>query len=61
MKTPARLGALAALYFLPTAVAMARKHRNRSAVFFLNLFAGWTIIGWVICLIWATIRDPSSY
>lgn len=61
MRTPAKAGAIAAIYFLPTAVALARKHRNGSAVAALNLFAGWTIIGWVIALIWATIRDPSSY
>ena len=61
MRAPAKAGAIAGLYFLPTTLALARKHRNGSAVFFLNLFAGWTIIGWVICLIWATVRDPSSY
>jgi hypothetical protein len=61
MSKPAKAGAILALYFLPSALAVARKHRNRSALFLLNLCAGWTVIGWVICLIWAVIRDPSSY
>jgi hypothetical protein len=58
---PTRLGLIAAVYFLPSMVALARRHRNGSAVFLLNLLAGWTVIGWVISLIWATIKDPSSY
>jgi hypothetical protein len=58
---PARLGLIAAVYFLPSTIAVARRHRNGSAVFLLNLLAGWTIIGWVISLIWASIKDPSSY
>ncbi|MGH2585344.1 MAG: superinfection immunity protein [Dehalococcoidia bacterium] len=58
---PARLGLIATVYFLPSMLAVARHHRNGSAVFLLNLLAGWTVVGWVISLIWATIKDPSSY
>lgn len=42
----------AALYFLPTIVAF-RRHatvRGTVAVAVLNLFLGWTFIGWVISL-----------
>jgi hypothetical protein len=60
MKLP-RLGLIAAIYFLPSMLAVARHHRNASALFLLNLLAGWTVIGWVISLIWAMIKDPSSY
>lgn len=38
-------------YFLPAVVA--RKHRQASAIFLLNLFTGWTLIGWLAALIWA--------
>ena len=41
------------LYFLPAIVAGFRDHRNTGAVFVLNLFLGWTFIGWVIALVWA--------
>lgn len=41
------------IYFLPTIVAFLRHHTNVLAIFVLNLFLGWTLIGWVISLIWA--------
>lgn len=40
-------------YFLPTIVALARRHQNGLAIFVLNLLLGWTFIGWAIALIWA--------
>ncbi len=39
-------------YFIPTAIAIFRSHRI-GAVFVLNLLTGWTIIGWIVALIWA--------
>ena len=42
-----------ALYFLPTFYAYHRKHKNVEAILILNLFAGWTFIGWLIALIWS--------
>ena len=41
------------MYFLPGVVAAARKHKNTSAIVVLNLFLGWTLIGWIIALIWS--------
>jgi len=41
------------VYFFPTIVATLREHRNDVPVFVLNLFFGWTLIGWVAALIWA--------
>lgn len=40
-------------YFAPTLVAYCREHHNAGMIFVLNLFFGWTIIGWVIALLWA--------
>jgi Superinfection immunity protein/Short C-terminal domain len=40
-------------YFLPTIIAFARKKDSAGGVFALNFFLGWTLIGWVACLIWA--------
>ena len=42
------------LYFIPSFVAEDRKHKNRGAIGLLNFFIGWTFIGWVICLVWAS-------
>lgn len=41
------------LYFIPYFVAENRKHHNRMAISVLNLFLGWTVLGWLIALIWA--------
>ncbi len=41
------------VYFLPTIVARNRKHNDESAIFVLNLLAGFTIIFWVVALVWA--------
>lgn len=50
-----------AFYLLPSTIAFAKRHRNREAVLALNVLAGWTIVGWLIALVWATYPDPSSY
>jgi hypothetical protein len=44
-----------AIYFLPTLVGFGKK--NSMAIFMLNLFLGWTFIGWVIALVWASCKD----
>jgi hypothetical protein len=41
------------LYFLPSFVASRRGNPNKTAVFVLNLFLGWSLIGWVVALVWA--------
>ena len=47
------------VYFLPTIVACSRNHTNALAIFILNLFLGWTLIGWVVALIWAVYnKEP---
>ncbi|WBX95963.1 superinfection immunity protein [Chryseobacterium gambrini] len=41
------------IYFIPTFIAYSRKHSNAGAIFALNFFLGWALIGWVGALIWA--------
>ena len=36
-----------AIYLLPTYVGYARRHPNGHSIFALNLFLGWTLLGWV--------------
>lgn len=38
------------LYFLPTVVAVTRKNLNQGAVLVVNLFLGWTFLGWIVAL-----------
>jgi hypothetical protein len=44
------------LYFLPSLLAARRQVPNAGSVFVLNLFLGWSLIGWVIALAMA-FRD----
>ena len=41
------------IYFAPTVVAYQNKKDNKVSILVLNLFLGWTFIGWVIALVWA--------
>jgi len=45
------------LYFLPTLIAVNRRHYETARIFALNLLLGWTVFGWVIALI-AACKDP---
>lgn len=46
-----------ASYFLPAIVASIRRHRNQDAIFVVNLFFGWTLVGWVVALAWSATAD----
>ena len=50
---------LSLFYFLPFAIAFYKKRVNTGAIFALNLFLGWTLIGWVISLVWA-LKDERT-
>jgi cell division protein FtsX len=39
-----------AAYFAPTVVAFARAHHQANTVLVINLFLGWTFVGWVVAL-----------
>ena len=43
------------IYFIPYFIGSDR--RNSTGIFLLNLFLGWTLIGWVGALIWALVDD----
>lgn len=54
---PFFFGAPLLVYFLPSIIALARSKRDILAIFLLNLFLGWSIIGWFVALIWAAKTD----
>jgi len=54
---PFFIGTGTILYFLPTIIAAIKSKRDTLAIFLLNFFLGWSIIGWVIALIWAAKND----
>jgi len=47
------------MYFLPSIIALARSKRDLLAIFLLNFFLGWSVIGWVVALVWAVKADPA--
>lgn len=51
---------LIGVYFLPYAVASSRNHHNKAGIFVLNLFLGWTLLGWVLALVWAVTKPANA-
>jgi hypothetical protein len=45
------------IHFLPAFVAMVRHHRHAGLIFVLNIFIAWTVIGWLVLLIWAAVGE----
>ncbi|MDH3595268.1 MAG: superinfection immunity protein [Rhodospirillales bacterium] len=45
--------ACALLYLLPALIAMLRAHPNAAAIVALDLLLGWSLIGWVVALVWS--------
>lgn len=49
---------LAAVYFLPSLLAWRKRHPWRDRILVANALLGWTVIGWVACLVMA-LRQPA--
>ena len=47
-------------YFLPSIVALMRSKRDTFAIFLLNLFLGWSVVGWFVALVWAFKHDVAA-
>jgi hypothetical protein len=45
------------MYFLPSIIAFAKSKRDGLSIFLLNFFLGWSVIGWIIALVWAAKND----
>ncbi len=54
---------LVAMYLIPTIVGAIRKVPNIGSVIVINLFLGWTLIGWVVALAMAarSVPPPRQY
>ena len=42
----------AILYFVPTVLAWWMHVKSAKAIFYVNLVFGWTIVGWIVALMW---------
>ena len=49
-----------ALYFFPAILAVVQRRRQANAIFVLNLFLGWTVIGWIGALVWSAVKDQQA-
>jgi hypothetical protein len=45
------------VYLLPALVAWGNEKRNWPAIAALNLLLGWTVLGWVVALVWGLCKD----
>jgi hypothetical protein len=50
--------AVAAVYFTPAIIAWTRHPPHRGWATIINVFAGWTVIGWAIALAMACRTRP---
>jgi hypothetical protein len=46
------------LYFLPAIIAAVRHTHNSTGILLLNLFLGWTMVGWFVVLLMAIFSMP---
>ncbi|HEY0613699.1 MAG TPA: superinfection immunity protein [Candidatus Elarobacter sp.] len=47
-----------ALYFVPSVVAFSRRVPHKWGVVLVNVFVGWTVLGWLWSLLWALQNGP---
>ena len=48
------------IYLFPSVMAGMRAHRNGASILLLNVFLGWTLLGWVGALIWAATDNTEK-
>lgn len=46
-------------YLIPSFIAFLRGHRHRVLIAILNVLFGWSLVGWLICAIWACTAADS--
>jgi Superinfection immunity protein len=47
------------LYFMPGMIAHHRGHRQMYPIMLVNVFLGWTILGWIIALVWSATAQEA--
>ena len=51
------------IYFAPMGIALMRKHNSIIALSLVNVLLGWTIIFWVVAVLWSinkNVRETRS-
>lgn len=47
-------------YFVPTLLAFDEERADRRSIILVNVFAGWTLIGWFVALWWVARKGAKS-
>lgn len=47
-------------YWIPTIVAFIRHIDRKVGIILVNVFFGWTVLGWIGALIWACMAETES-
>ena len=48
------------IYFVPSIIAVKRNHKNHMPIILLNIFLGWSLLGWVAALVWSTTAQDNQ-
>ena len=48
------------IYYVPFLVAEVRKIKNKTSVFWLNTFFGWSVIGWLVLLFYSSLVNKAE-
>jgi len=52
---------LLTIYFTPAIIALIRSHKNTIAIFCIDLFSGWTLLGWLTAMVMAVWKKETVY
>jgi hypothetical protein len=52
------LAAVVALYFLPALIADRRRRHDLLIIAMFNAVLGWTVLGWLLALVWSLQPNP---
>jgi hypothetical protein len=51
---------LLCIYYIPFLIAEVRKIKNKTSVFWLNTFFGWSIIGWLVLIFYSSLINKAN-
>jgi Superinfection immunity protein len=55
------VAAFVMLYLVPTADAYDRAHPHALRISLVNVFLGWTVVGWVAAFVWSRKISPVEF
>ncbi|HWH76829.1 MAG TPA: superinfection immunity protein [Candidatus Binatus sp.] len=48
------------VYFLPAIIGAKRQVTASGFLFIINLLFGWSVIGWIVCVLWAVCGQTKA-